>query len=142
MSILDIVKAFVPPHPADSEGETEAERSQSYELMTRRWRWKMFAGVVGAWVVILSMVTASFGVFPAVYEGFAKAADQRATQSDVTAIRVEQLEARIFSLRKDMCVSIEAGKGGGVYWEQLKPLLRLYYDLTGQTYQLPECREL
>lgn len=142
MNIFNKLALIVPPHPDDYAGETDEEREKRFQIGVRRWRWKMFYAVSGVWVMVLAMMAASFGVFPAVYQGFASAEDQQTTQGQVTAVRVEQLEAQLFNLRKDQCAALKEGRSGGAYWQQMQVLIDTLYALTKKVYIPIPCNEL
>jgi hypothetical protein len=104
---------------------------------------KVFYGLSGVWLVVLAMIVVSFGVWPAVYPGFANAEDQQQVQSDIGDLRVEALTTRIFNLRVSQCQAIKDGKSAAAYTVQLTEQLLLYEKLTGKVYQnLPKCEEL
>lgn len=74
--------------------------------------------------------------------GFASAEEQKATQAQVAAIRIEQLEARMFDLRIKQCDAIRRGESPRVYTVELQGKIITYRELTGNNPQLPACNEL
>lgn len=131
-----------PPYMLENGDRDNIEKSQLYEVRVRRWRWMVFYSITGISSALIMHIALVCGYLPMFFPGFALASDQRATQSQVTAIRIEQLEARLFNLRKGQCDAIREGKSGLAYGQQIQPLARLYRELTGDTYRLAECSEL
>jgi hypothetical protein len=73
--------------------------------------------------------------------GFAYASDVQNVSDDVSAIKVELLEQRIFETRLRQCQS-ESAEPRTFYREKLQELLRKYRELMAADYALPGCREL
>lgn len=73
--------------------------------------------------------------------GFAYAADVTSVRNDVSSIKVELLESRIFDTRVRQCESTTA-EPRTFYREKLQELLRKYRELTAADYRLPSCGEL
>lgn len=80
------------------------------------------------------------GLLPGL-NGFAMAAEVQEIERDVTAIRRELLEARIFDTRVKQCTA-ESVAARRFYAEKQRDLINGYIDLTGREPALPGCREL
>lgn len=73
--------------------------------------------------------------------GFAYASDVTSVRNDVSSIKVELLEQRIFDTRLRQCESTSA-EPRTFYREKLQELMRKYRELTAADYRLPGCEEL
>lgn len=98
--------------------------------------------VVGWRALLLAHVAFAFGWLAwAGLPGFAYAGDVTSVRNDVSSIKVELLEQRIFDTRVRQCESASA-EPRTFYREKLQELLRKYRDLTAADYRLPSCGEL
>jgi len=77
----------------------------------------------------------SFGILPVFGEGFAKA-------SDVTNISITLLERDMIDTRTRHCLSPAESDMQRFFYARIQEIRRKYFDLTGQAFDLPACREL
>lgn len=104
-----------------------------------RWRLAVFAVLV---VMIGHVIWACgwldrFGVGG----GFAYAADMIRVSDDVSSIKVELIEQKLFDTRVRQC-SAQSREPRIFYSEKLQELMRRYRELTESDYNPPQCTEL
>lgn len=109
-------------------------------------KWRNAVGI--SLVVLAAVFTAHLalacGWFPAVYGGFAKADDLSTLKDTVNEIRVYQVEAGLFTVRREQCAAVAGDnlQARAFYSEKLTGLQRQYWSLVGHDYPLPACGEL
>jgi hypothetical protein len=65
-----------------------------------------------------------------------------ASNAEVKAIHVTITESSLFDLRSKQCEAIRRNQSGAAYRAKIQELLRNYFELTGNRYELPACEEL
>lgn len=96
------------------------------------------------WVTLVTFQTLYlFGAlavvgFPA---PFAKAAEFASMSAEVTDIKVQLLEQRLFDIRLRQCKA-ETSESRQYYYTQLVEKMNDYYHMTGRSYMPPSCAEV
>jgi hypothetical protein len=93
-------------------------------------------------VSITSMGLVGVAVLTFIGNGFALAKDQRSTEKQVIATRLEQLEWRMFDLRVKQCEAIKRGESPQVYTVQLAEQMKTYRAIAGRDPDLPRCEQV
>lgn len=97
------------------------------------------------WEIFVSLTSLSLVALAAITflgNGFAYAKDQKSTEKQVVATRLEQLEWRMFDLRVKQCDSIKRGESPQVYTIQLGQLMKNYREISGKEPDLPKCEQV
>lgn len=120
---------LIPPHDADPE---------------KIYRWR----VITAGVVIIMAAGTSFhialacGFLPALFPGFASASDVQNITHQQIVMRVESLGDALYNLRKDQCISQQAGnlQAAQTQDQRIREKRAVYRDVSGgRDYELPPC---
>lgn len=103
-----------------------------------RWRLVVFA------VLVMMMIHIAWACGWLDYlhlgKGFAYADDVKDAQSEVTSIKLELIEQRLFETRIRFCKADEGSRR--IYTEKIRDLMGKYQSITRLQYQLPDCKEL
>lgn len=109
--------------------------------MNKQTQWRVTVGGTVALLCVFALW--SLGLFGGLgFPGMARAADVQQVAGDVKEIRVSQLSASIFGMRRDQCAAIKDGRAATAYTQQLHDLLDKYFYLQGRPFDLPGCNEL
>lgn len=83
------------------------------------------------------------GLLPGL-SGFAQASEVRAVDREVTIIRRELLETRIFDTTVKLCMAMSESRPEvkQFYSQKQRDLLTAYRDLTSRDPRVPDCREV
>lgn len=106
------------------------------------WRWFVVVGLAVNTLVLVINMLLEWGVLSTVFPGFAYASEQHLAQTQIVAVRIEQLEWRIFDLRVKQCEAINRHESAQVFTVQLDELIKRYREITQRRPDLPECPEV
>lgn len=114
-------------------------------------KWRMMHFILG--VVMITFMLWTLGAFAmAGFPGFVRADDAQGKgekvnsqlamlSQEVKNIKIDQLEQRIYDIRRLQCTA-NSSDSTRFYTEQITKMHRAYFELTGITLNLPECREV
>lgn len=125
--MLDIIFQLIEKGIAFMVPPTTASHSLQYAYRVR-----VTVVACAGFVIAVATPLMMFGMTPW-FEGFARA-------SDVSAIRVTQIDKDILDYRRQNCDGNVATKQ--LYMEKIQWLLQEYHRITGQDYRLPQCSDL
>jgi hypothetical protein len=108
----------------------------------RKWRIRQATVGCGSFaLVVFYILPAMVGLPYPLPEKFggrvAWASDQKGLQDKVNGIEVQLLTQSILNAHKEKCESEKAGRYTPYWQEQLASLRNKYWQLTGQTFELP-----
>lgn len=121
--VFDVLDWFMRRSPPEPESPAAHKRE----------KYRQRVGVDLAVAGVVSLFVLSFGLFPNVFPGFARA-------SDMVKFQVTQIDKDILDYDRENCL---AGAGTKlVYMDRVQRLMEEYQRLTGTIYPLPACDRL
>lgn len=125
----EVVVNLIPPHDADPE---------------KIYRWRVFtAGTVIVMAAgIVTHIALACGFIPALFPGFASAADLKTLAQQQQAMRVESLGDSLYDMKKDQCIAENAGnlQAAETQDQRIREKRDAYRDISGgREYDLPPC---
>lgn len=107
------------------------------------WRYFVAGSIVVLYGGLATHIALACGFMTALFPGFAKADGQSKLQSQVTELRLEGIETKLWDLRIRQCEAWSKQKPTIAFTEKIRETQRKYAELTnGHLYELPDCREL
>ncbi|HEY4355967.1 MAG TPA: hypothetical protein VGN16_09485 [Acidobacteriaceae bacterium] len=127
--MADIAANLIPPHDADAE---------------KIWRWRVYLiGVVFAMAATIGThIALACGFLPAIFPGFASAAEVTNISQQQQVMRVESLEDTLYTMKKDQCIAQSTGnlQAAQTQDQRIRDKLVAYKQVSGgQRYELPPC---
>lgn len=122
---VEVAKSLMPP----KTNELDAQQ---------RWRWVVFAALIGAYGALAVHIALACGLLPSLYSGFALASDQRNVQQRVDVIATLSLEHEIRDRTFQLCHEKDQQKRN-ILNDEIDKLQREYYDIEKSWYRVPEC---
>lgn len=122
---IEVAKAMMPP----KTNELDAQQ---------RWRWVVFAALIGAYGALAVHIALACGLLPSMYSGFALASDQKSVQKRVDVIASLSIQHEIRDLTFDLCHEKDQKKRDQ-FNDEIAKLQKEYYDIEKVWYRVPEC---
>lgn len=106
-----------------------------------RWRVNVAVTVGGLLMTVGGIIVLAWGVFPALYPGFALAADVTDIKQQLAQVRIGQVDNEIFEAHNKECEALTAkNRDLAVMYEQrVQEKLSIYYGLVNHNYQIQRC---
>lgn len=126
--ISAMLEGLVPPHTADIKTQY-------------RYRVRLTLVSCGAFVGLICLWVASFGLAPAVFPGFARSDELHASVIESRKHWVFDAESALLELREKQCRTTSSDLRQ-LLADTIQRRQREYFDLTGVPYSMPACSDL
>lgn len=126
--IVEAVKVLIPPAPDDAAGQT-------------RWRWVVFASIVGLSASLSMHIAIACGYLPSVSSGFALESDQKATARRIDLIATLSIQGEIRAKTLELCHERSQDKRAELN-RDIDKLQYEYKEVAGEWYVVPACDKL
>lgn len=123
-----LVKILIPPKTNDLEAQ-------------QRWRWVVFATLIGLVTSFTVHIVLACGLIPSVYPGFALATETQSIEKKLDLLTTIGLEREMRAKMQELCKESDHDRRNEIN-DDLARLQREYWTLTKQWYQIPRCDQL
>lgn len=127
--LAEVATNLIPPHDADPE---------------KIYRWRVYAA--GAVILmatgLATHIALACGFIPALFPGFASAADMQTMASQQRVMRAEILDDTLYTMQRDQCLARASGnyQAAQAQDQRIREKRAAYRDIMdGRDYELPPC---
>jgi|HubBroStandDraft_2_1064218.scaffolds.fasta_scaffold06416_4 hypothetical protein len=125
---IAVAKMLIPPKTNDLEEQ-------------QRWRWVVFASLVGLMSAFSLHLALECGWLPAIYPGYALSSDTQAIQRRVDVIATLSLEHEIRAKALELCQEKNRDRRNELN-DDIAKLEREYREIARTGYPIPNCDQL